>query len=265
MSVSDKEKFLYLYLILRRDLFSLQALVSAFALMKYSERQDFITKILTNRKANPKDLRQLFLQEAKRLVTTQTFGLERFKTLRKISHAKDRTLNHRISSLAFWLVQILCDDPFPAPARPQRELREAILCLKRMASLSVALKKFSGAPRKVQDYLDRNYITLFKIAFGTKVKNLKAVDSNTLEETVSSFLVKRWDDFAQFQPLGFRTRIPALAFLLCLQSYFLVDKGWGVNLHEMVDIIGRVVGSRNYVLRWRADFHSGYIENLRSG
>jgi hypothetical protein len=261
MSLSEREKFLYLYLILRKDLFSVQALVAAFR--KYAGRREFIMKVLSNRKSDRlEDLRNYFSQEAERLVATQTFGLERFKTLKKISHAKTRTLNHRISSLVFWLVQILCDDPFPSHVRAQDNVREATICLKRMTSLSVALGKFSGGPRKVQDYLDRNYVGLFRSVFGWKIKDIRRVKQNKLEETVSSFLHDNWNDFAQFQPPGFRSRINALAFLLCLQSYFLVNKKWGGNLLEMVDVIGRAVASRSYVLSWRGDFHSGYIEKL---
>lgn len=251
--LTDFERIFFLQILIRRDFDYLHTILSSLP-----ESQSLIVdalKVLFMNKArlgSLEEIRSVFRGKLKQRVDSLHLAVEGKELKWKVSKWKRRTLNHRISSRIFWLVEIMTENEFD----PYLESRCARKILEKLNRLKMSLKDIEPAP--FFDYLiDEKFPGIFAFTFGKKVQ--VDINNQLASRAITEGLNQNWKALSKLEPKEFGNRISALPFLLLIQAKLLMH-GIALPLSRIITIFRQELSTRGYILVWRRDFHSGHIE-----
>ena len=257
--LTNFERYIYLQLVIRKDYDYLLALLRS--LSKSREDSQIIGSIFRkSRCPSLEKLRDSFQTEIAEIISGLNLGLEGKEVALKMEKMKKRTLNHRLSSLIFWLTEIISTSSLFKP-RPDLLGYYDTVYAKTFSELKKSLEELD-LDHTIDSIVDEKFPELFSQIFGINAHSPKRECGDTIASQIINMLNSEWDKFAKLQPYQFGQRIPALAFLVFAQFRLLHQNMLTLPLSNLLNIFSDKIESFGYVLNWRYDFHSGYIEKI---
>jgi hypothetical protein len=260
ISLTNFERYLYFQLIVRKDYDYLLALLRS--LTKAREDSKIINSVLLkSRCPSLLNIRNYFQEELVRIVSGLNLGLNGSKLMLKMEKMKGRTLNHRLSSLIFWLVEIIVGASLFKPQPDLLGCYGTDFYTEALSRLEESLEKLD-LNRPLDLIVDERFPELFSNIFKLNSRLPNEEDLSAIASRIVDMLKQEWDKFAILQPYQLGKRIPALPFLILIQSRFLHENMFVLSFSDIMNIFRSQIESFGYILTWRYDFHSGYIEKI---
>jgi len=257
--ITEFEKYIYLLLLIKRDYDYVLGLLRC---LEEMEPTHVIRSILSkSRCPSLERIRKCFQKQLVEIISDLNLGLEGTELAVKMRRMKKRTLNHRLSSLLFWLIEIVSGCSLIKPRPRVLQSYEVSSYLEMLSKLEKSLSEFDQ-DQNIDSILDDNFPQLFSHVFDINANLPKEKDSEIISSGIIAMLQSEWNKFARLQPYPFRGRISALPFLLYVQSRFLFENKLCLPFSKIMDIFKEQIQSFGYLVTWRYDFHSGYIEKV---
>lgn len=258
--LTEFEKYVYLRLLVKNDYDYVLGLLSC--MDKTNETKNIIESIISrSRCPSLRKLRECFLKQTVEIITDLKLGLEGTELVRKIEKMKERTLNHRLSSLLFWLTEIATGSSLLKPAPDLLNNYDPSSYLGMFAKLEKSLRGFDWN-RGIEAILDEGFPQLLSYVLSIDAHPPRKKDSGTIVSGITAMLNSEWEEFVKLQPHPFKQRIPALPFLIFIQCRFLFENRLQLSFSNIMEVFRRRIQGFGYILTWRYDFHSGYIEKV---
>lgn len=251
--LTDFERMFFLQMLIRKDFDYLYTILPSLL-----ESQSLIVdalKVLFMNKArlgSLKEIRSVFKSKLKQRIDSLHLAVEGKELKWKVSKWRIRTLNHRISSRIFWLVEIMAGNEFD----PHSESKCAREILEKLNRLKMSLKEIEAAPF-FSHLIDENFPEIFAFTFGKKIQ--VDINNQLASRAITEGLNQNWEALSKLEPKKFGNRISALPFLLLIQGKLLM-RGIALPLSRIAAIFRQELFTRGYILVLRRDFHSGHIE-----
>ncbi len=251
--LTDFERIFFLQVLIRRDFDYLQTILSSLPSFQ-SLIVDALKVLFMNKtRLGPLDeIRAVFKEKLKQRVDSLRLAAEGKELKWKVSKWEDRTLNHRISSRIFWLVEIVTENEFDLYS----ESKCVHKMLERLNRLKMALNEIEPAPY-FEHLVDEKIPEIFGFTFGKKVQ--ADINNQLALRVITEGLNQNWEALSNLEPKRFANRISALPFLLLIQAKLLMQD-IALPLSQIMTIFRQELSTRGFILVWRRDFHSGHIE-----
>jgi len=253
--LSSFEKMFYLQTLIRKDLdylYVISTILPKFQfLIKGALQVLFMSR---SRLGSLEKIREEFKEKLKQRIDSLYKSAEGRKLLTKVDEWKERTLNHRISSRIFWLVELMFEDHF-VPKAIDKYTDEIIQKVER---LHESLDKIEFSIN-YDELVDNIFPEIYLYTFGIKTK--ADIDNNLIKNEIKKNISEYWEKMSSLEIKNFGNRISALPFLLLLQMKFL-SLGIALSMDTIIKFFRKEMTNEGYILVWRRDFHSGYIEKI---
>jgi len=247
------EKAFYLQLLMRKDIDYLVPILSA--LHGFPELvEDALDVLFSDRsRLGPLiDIRSIFRKELSERIEQLHLAAEGMELRSTISRWERRTLNHRVSSRLFWLVEILSERELVMQDK-EKAVQTFLRKTERLRDTLLELDFSFGSDLVVDEQFPRIYLKTHRQKPG------REVNESLIQGEILNTIEKEWDRYSKLEPDIFGNRISALPFLLTTQIR-LVLQNVEVPLSRIRLVFQKRMPNRGFILVWRDDFHSGFIE-----